>query len=96
MGDSDCKRIPTSAEVWSVIYARHHGELDVFSSFSDPEGTFNGGGGDRGKMFTGYGFRDCECPFMECETTWTIVPDSYDRTNVENKYWLCIPEIDGD
>ena len=38
-------QITTSAEVWAVIKARHGNDLSVFESFSDPDGTFNGGPG---------------------------------------------------
>lgn len=87
---SDYKRVPTSAEVWSVIKARHP-DLRVFSSFSNPDGTFNGGDGTRGEIFTSYGFADSDYPIMEARTTWDItIESSYERINTVHKYWLVL------
>lgn len=89
---TDYKTIPTSAEVWAVIQARHGRELHVFSSFTDPSGTFNGGPGKQGKVFTSYGFKDGDFPIMEAETTWEIDCEKpYERVNEQHKYWLCLP-----
>lgn len=88
---SDYKLIATSAEVWAVIKARHHDDLVPMSSFSDPDGTFNGGSGERGRMETSYGFRGADYPMMEARTTWRIVPGDYKRHDETHEYWLCIP-----
>lgn len=87
----DYKRIKTSAEVWAVIKARHP-ELRVFSSFSDPEGSFMGGSGTVGRMETAYGFSNGDYPLMEARTTWGINHDEpHKRMNEEHEYWLCVP-----
>lgn len=87
---ADYIKIPTSPEVWAVIRARHP-ELKPFSSFSDPDGTFNGGPGERGRMETSYGFPNADFPILEASTTWIIdhaQPSS--RIEQKNEYWLCI------
>ncbi len=88
----DYKTIPTTPEVWAVIKARHHADLSVFSSFSNPDGTFIGGCGQHGEMFTAYGFKGADYPLMEARTTWDIDrAEPHKRINEEHKYWLCIP-----
>lgn len=88
-------RTETSAEVWAVIKARHP-EMRVFSTFSAPDGDPNGNP-MQGKMFTSYGFRQGDYPVIEAETTWDIVCDeNRTRTNMQHKYWLCIPMQDND
>lgn len=84
--------ISTSAEVYAVIFARHRDRLTVFSSFSDPAGTFNGGPGEVGRMHTTWGFQGCEWPLLEARTEWQIDPEqSYKRINEKHEYWLCMP-----
>ena len=86
----DYNLIPTSAEVWAVIKARHHAELRVFASYSDPEGEYFGH--TRGTMETSYGFANADYPLMEAHTTWDIYPQTpYKRLNEKHEYWLCIP-----
>ncbi len=93
---SDYKRVQTSAEVWAVIRARHP-ELCVFSSFSDQDGTFNGGSGLTGRMETSYGFRHGDFPLMEAKTTWGIDQMSpHKRLNESHEYWLCVPIKEAD
>jgi hypothetical protein len=90
----EVKKVPTSAEVWAVIRARHR-ELRVFSSYSNPDGRAFGGDGHRGEMWTQYGFHDCEWPLLEAHTTWDINPESpHERINEEHKFWLLIPIAD--
>lgn len=87
---AEWKRISTSAEVAAVIRARHGKELVVFSSFSDPDGTFNGGAGERGRMETAWGFKGADAPILEARTTWDIDPEhDYRRINEQHEYWLC-------
>ncbi|GAB3416858.1 hypothetical protein NX774_12005 [Massilia agilis] len=91
----DWKRIPTSAEVAAVIRARHGKELVVFSSFSDPDGTFNGGAGVRGRMETAWGFSGADAPILEARTTWDIdIEQQYGRANEKHEYWLCAAKTD--
>lgn len=86
---SDYKRIPTSAEVWAVIRARHP-ELKVFSSYSAPDGD-QFGNPDECKMMTEYGFEDCDYPIIGAETTWNKSYDKpYERLNEKHIYWLCV------
>jgi hypothetical protein len=91
---SGYKKIPTSAEVCAVIRARHNADMTVFATFSDPDGTFNGGPGERGRMDTAYGLKGCDWPLIEYRTTWDIDQDperSYKRHNEKHEYWICIP-----
>jgi hypothetical protein len=83
-------RIATSAEVAAVIRARHDKELAVFASFSDPDGTFNGGAGERGRMETAWGFKGADAPILEARTTWTIDrKQQHKRIEEKHEYWLC-------
>lgn len=80
-------RVPTSAEVWAVILARHP-EMVVFGTYSAPNG--NPHGDPKGKMFTSFGFSGFDYPVIEAETTWDIGEDGK-RNNVKHEYWLCLP-----
>jgi hypothetical protein len=85
-------RVPTSGEVCACLRIRHKDLLVVFATFSDPEGTFNGGPGEIGRMDTTYGFKGCEWPLIEYRTTWKINPDKpYKRDDESHEYWLCVP-----
>jgi hypothetical protein len=87
---ADWIRIPTSPEVAAVIRARHGKDLVVFASFSDPNGTFNDGPGEHGRMETAWGFKDSVVPILEARTTWDIDPENeYKRLNEQHEYWLC-------
>lgn len=90
---SDYIKIPTSPEVWAVIRARHP-EMVPFASFSDPDGTFNGGPGQRGRMETAYGIKGHDFPLIETRTTWDIDPQNDGRRNMQHEYWLCIGKKD--
>jgi hypothetical protein len=85
---SEYKRVPTSAEVWAVIRARHP-EMVVFSSYSAPDGDeFS----VQSRMFTSYGFPGADFPVMEAETTWDRCQEApYARQNEQHRYWLCLP-----
>jgi hypothetical protein len=85
---SDFKRTSTSAEVYAVLRARHGDAMTVFASFSDPDGTFVGGDGTRGRMETVWALMDA--PLLEVRTTWDIDPAKPStRINSKNEYWLC-------
>jgi len=87
---SDYKRVPTSAEVWAVIRARHP-EMRAFGSYSAPDGD-QFGDPSKGKMFTSYGFEHGDFPVMEAQTTWDIDPEAmHNRKNERHEYWLCLP-----
>jgi hypothetical protein len=75
----DYHAIPTSAEVASVIQARHSRELIVYSSYSAPES---------GVMETTYGFKDEDFPVIGYRTTWDGLTERYERINEQHKYWL--------
>lgn len=84
-------QITTSAEVWAVIKARHGNDLTVFESFSDPDGTFNGGPREFGRMMTAYGFKGATEPIIKAQTTWRIDPDRpHARIHEIHQYWLCV------
>lgn len=88
---SDYNRVPTSAEVWEAIRARHP-ELRVFGSYSAPDGD---GFGDpsKGVMFTSYGFDHGDYPVIEARTTWDVDHDApQKRANERHEYWLCLPK----
>lgn len=94
MNCDNYKTIPTSPEVWAVIKAKHHKDLVVFSSFSNPNGDFNGNLTGIGEMFTAYGFKDADYPLMEVKTTWKIdIENNYLRNNEKHEYWLCLPLV---
>ncbi len=86
---TDFVKIPSTAEVWAVIHASHKGRLQVFSSFSDPTGTFQGGPGEHGVMETCYSLGGTDFPIMKARTEWNIGPDGKKSDEV-SRYWLCV------
>jgi hypothetical protein len=87
--------ITTSPEVYHVIVARHGAQLKVYETFSDPDGTFNGGPGERGRMVTSWGYDGCDWPMLKTQNTWEIDPEQpYKRVNEERHYWLCLPKAE--
>jgi hypothetical protein len=90
------KYIPTSAEVIACIRIKHKDDLTVFSSFSDPDGTWQGGAGETGRMITEYCFKFQSIPLFKMETTWEIGDTSWDRKNEKTEYWLCVAEKEED
>lgn len=81
----------TSAEVWAVIKARHGNDLTVFESFSNPDGTFNGGSPEFGYMVTAYGFKGARDPIIKARTRWKIDHEKpYNRIDETHEYWLCV------
>jgi len=88
----DYVQITTSPEVYHVIFARHHEQLKAFETFSDPDGTFNGGPGEIGRMVTSWGFDGCRWPILKTQARWDIDPDQpHKRINPKHEYWLCLP-----
>ena len=85
---SEVVRIPTTPEVWAVIHASHRGHLRLYSSFSDPDGTFRGGAGVYGVMETEYSLDGTDYPILKARTEWNIRGSQ--RLNETNKYWLCV------
>jgi len=86
---ADYLKIPTSPEVWAVIRSRHGKEMGVYSSFSDPDGTFNGGPGERGEMQTAWALPGADFPIIEARTTWDIDPEQpHKRINERSEYWI--------
>ena len=90
------KHIPTSAEVIACIRIKHKDDLTVFSSFSDPDGTWQGDAGETGRMMTEYCFKFQSIPLFKMETTWEIRSPSWDRKNEKTEYWLCVAEKEED
>lgn len=87
---TDYKRIATSAEVWAVLKARHHKDLGVYASYSDPDGTASDF--TTGRMETSYALKGADYPLMEARTTWRIDPQlPHARLDEIHEYWLCIP-----
>lgn len=84
----DYVKIPTTAEVWAVIHASHRGRLQVYGSFSDPNGTFNGGAGEHGVMETLYSLGGTDYPILKARSEWDIKDGK--RVNETHKYWLCV------
>lgn len=81
-------QIKTSPEVWAVIRARHR-DLEVFGSFSAPDG--EDGNPEQGRMFTSYGFSDGDFPIIAAQTTWEIDRNNpANRRNEKHEYWLCV------
>lgn len=94
-------RIPTSVEVYRAIVDKHAGKgLGVFSSFSNPDGRAFGGGGEKGEMWTQWGFADANVPILEARSTWDIEEDISEetpriypgRTNEVHLYWLLVAQ----
>ena len=86
----DWIKIQTTAEVWAVIRARHHEQLEVFASASFPDGHPMHGPSDC-SMYTLYGFKGADFPFMGAETTWTKNQEKpSERIDEEHEYWLCL------
>lgn len=93
---SDHKKIPTSAEVYAVIFARHRDQLKPFASFSDPTGTFMGRDGSTGTMETEWGIAG-SFPLIGIRTTWPILVDDQGHAKDGERshlYWLCCGERD--
>lgn len=89
--NDEYKRVPTSAEVWAVIRARHP-NLVPFGSYTAPEGDYFGGDSSHGRIFTSYGFEGHDYPVIEAETTWDIdQSEPSKRHNEQHEYWLCLP-----
>ena len=88
------KYIATSAEVIACIRIKHKDDLTVFSSFSDPDGTWQQG--EIGRMMTEYCFKFQSIPLFKMETTWEIGDQSWKRKNEKTEYWLCVCEEEGD
>ncbi len=86
------KWVPTSAEVWAVIRARHHEDLEVVGSFSAPDGNYCVDPGV-GVMATLYGLKGANSPLIGAETRWDIDQEKpYERINERHEYWLCYPK----
>ena len=83
----DHTRTITSAEVYSVIWARHSHALTVFTAYSAPDGDPYGDP-SQCEMMTEWGFKDAACPIIGHRKSW--VKDSDEATTFE--YWLCVPE----
>jgi hypothetical protein len=90
---NDYRKLPTSAEVWAVLKAKHGAELRVYGSYSAPEGD-SMGDPSKAVMMTEYGFEDGKWPLMGARTTWDLggrPPGmrEYERFNERTEYWLC-------
>jgi len=61
--------IETSAEVYSVIFARHKKQLSPHSSFTDMTGSGYQFSTGRPEMMTKWGFRDADFPLLKIVQT---------------------------
>lgn len=80
----DYRLMPTSAEVYAVLRARHKDDLELFSSLTsmdDQEGNL---------MSTSWGFEGASVPLIACRYTWKSRDN--ERFDEESDYWLCVPE----
>jgi len=89
------RKLYTSAEVFYVIRARHEKDLEVYGSFSDPDGRSFGRDGSQGTMETIYSLNGATVPFIGVKTTWRI--DGYDKKEVigsrKHEYWIYIINV---
>lgn len=77
-------QIETSAEVWAVIKARHHKDLTVFGTLSDPDGEYG-----QCQMYTEYGFKGADVPMMAANTMWEKHPiRRHERVDEVTEYLL--------
>ena len=89
MMNNEYRRVPTSAEVWAVLNARHASELRVYGSYSAPEGD-SFGDPSKTVMKTEYSFEDARWPIMGACTTWDVADATFPRTSERTNYWLCV------
>ena len=65
-------------------------DFDVWSGFSDPEGSYG-----TPTMETTYSLKGADCPFIQAITTWDRNPDKpSERINEKQLYWLHVPIIE--
>ena len=83
---SEWRKAFTSAEVYAVIRAKH-GDMVVFSSYSNPTG--NDGMTTKSQMHTEWGFAGDDIPVIGIATYWDA-GDGTERKNVTSEYWLCV------
>ena len=82
-------KIETSAEVYSVIHARHP-ELVPFSTYSNPDGGCMLGSGGC-EMYTEWGFSGNDYPIIAVRTTWDKHPEQdYIRVNEKHEFYICV------
>ena len=78
------ERLPTSAEVWAVIRARHYDDLVVSGTISDPDS-------DHCRMMTEYVVCGADIPILGAETAWQKHPvNDNERVNENTEYWICV------
>jgi hypothetical protein len=69
--------------------ARHRDQMAAFATFSDPDGTFNGGSGAVGRMDTVWGIAGSDYPILEIQTRWDIDQEQpHRRINQTHSYFL--------
>lgn len=89
---SDYVKVQTTAQVWAAIMDAHRPQLQVFESFSNPDGHAFGGGGARGETMIVYGFVGSDTPLIGARTTWDIWLNQEGQVRHKNEthvYWLC-------
>lgn len=83
--------IKTTWEVYGSIYKQHHEDLVVFSSFTNPYGDFQGGGG-RPEIYTVWGFRNSDHPLIRSIGT----KEDIEQKDFEWKYFIAATKKEKD
>lgn len=91
------EKVPTTVEVYRLLLATHASQLQVFESFSDPEGAFTGH--QTGEMQTVWGLNGADAPLVGARSTWDVVHYAHGhplwpqkgRENEKHEFWLCKP-----
>jgi len=76
--------IETSAEVYSVILAKHKKQMSVHSSFSDPTGTGHSFSTGKPEMITEWGFKISGSPILKAHSN----KETEEQTDWDTKYFI--------
>ncbi len=87
------KKIPTSAEVYAVIWAKHCDELRPFASYTYCDG-IPYGNPDRGEVMTEWGIENSDVALIGSLQTYDIVRSekSTGHINRQFEYWICVAQ----
>lgn len=84
------KRHYISRERYWLLYNRYKDELGVFSTITEPVGSWYHP--FSGNMMTEWGFPDHDTPLIGMQERWDVDElDASIRKNVLVQYWVCIP-----
>ena len=76
-------KIPTSAEVYAVIFAKHKEDLVPMSSFSNPEPSELS---YEPQMETSWGLKGTDEPLIKHRSSWV---HGKRKETIKHEYWLC-------